>query len=438
MDVAMQRRAGCTNKALRQIALGVRGARVRAKEIFMKALLLNLDPLRFAVHQVLRPISAKFCYTGPFSTLRLADIPEPELPSPEWVKIKIRLCGVCGSDINLIFMKDSPTAMPFTSFPCVPGHELCGDVVETGRDVRNCKNGDLVTVTPALSCETRGIRPLCRSCAAGIPGNCENFAEGAFAPGMFIGICRDVNGGFAEYVVAHKSQICRVPSGVSPESAALTEPLAVGLQAVIDNTPGGGDRVLVIGGGVIGAMVVKSLRALTPGCHITVAEPSKFAAAYAMESGADRVIGGGLIDAAVEIAGGRAYKPLLRERIVRGGFDRVFDTVGHRDTVNPALRVLATNGTLSLIGIGKEMKIDLTPLWLKLQTVRGCYAYRYNTVKGVRKQAFETALDLVAKKKVRVHDMLTHRFKLADYRDMIEVNLHKDANRAMKTAVSFE
>ena len=69
------------------------------------------------------------------------------------------------------------------------------------------------------------------------PGNCENFAEGAFAPGMFIGICKDINGGFAEYVVAHKSQVCRVPAGVSAESATLTEPLAVGLQAVLDNMP---------------------------------------------------------------------------------------------------------------------------------------------------------------------------------------------------------
>ena len=102
----------------------------------MKALLLNLDPLRFVALNALRPISKKFCYRGPFSTLKLADIPEPSLPSPQWVKIKTRLCGLCGSDINLMLMKDSPSAMPFTSFPCVPGHEFCGEVVETGAQVR--------------------------------------------------------------------------------------------------------------------------------------------------------------------------------------------------------------------------------------------------------------------------------------------------------------
>ncbi len=404
----------------------------------MKALLFNVNTAKFLALQALRPVNAAFCYTGPFSTVRLADIPEPVLPSPDWVKIKTRLCGVCGSDINLIFLRDSPSASPFTSFPCVPGHEFCGDIIETGSGVKNFKTGEMVTVMPYLGCEPRGIQPLCRSCAAGIPGSCENFAEGDFSPGMFTGICKDINGGFAEYVVAHKSQVYRVPQGVAPEAAALTEPLAVGLQAVIDNMPQRNDRVLVIGGGVIGAMVVKSLRALGSRCDITVVEPSAFSAEYVEKSGADRVIGGGLIEAAVAIAGGRAYKPLLGERMVMGGFNRIYDTVGHADTLNLSMRILAADGTLSVIGIGKNVKLDLTPLWLKLQTVKGCYGYRENTVAGGRKkQAFETALELIAKKKVRVDDMLTHTFPIEEYREMIRVNLSKPLHRAIKTAVRF-
>ena len=344
---------------------------------------------------------------------------------------------MCGSDMNLLLMKDSPTAMPFTSFPCVPGHEFCGDIVETGKNVKAFKKGDFVTVVPSLSCEPRGIRPVCRSCAEGAPGNCENFAEGAFSPGMFIGICRDVNGGFAEYVAAHKSQVYRVPAGVSPESAVLAEPLSVGFQAVLDNRPLDSDRVLVIGGGVIGAMVVKSIRGLGIRCHITVVEPSGFAAEYAGKSGADRVVGGDMVDAAVEITGGRAYKPLLGEPVVMGGFERIFDTVGHRDTLNRSLRVLRARGTLSILGIGSEVKLDLTPLWLKLQKINGCYGSRFNSVKGEKKQALEMGLDLIKNKKVSVHDMLTHTFPIEKYRDMIDVNLHKGRHRAMKTAVIF-
>jgi threonine dehydrogenase-like Zn-dependent dehydrogenase len=404
----------------------------------MKALQFNVNVPKFLIIQALRPISGSFCYRGPFSTVKLVDMPEPKLPSPEWVKIKTKLCGVCGSDINLLFLKDSPTASPFTSFPCVPGHEICGEIVEIGSEVENCKTGNLVAVIPSLNCHTRAIKPVCRSCAAGLTANCENFAEGAFSPGMFIGICKDINGGFAEYVVAHKSQVYLVPEGVSLESATLTEPLAVGLQAVLDNRPENTDKVLVIGGGVIGAMVVKCIRALDSGCDITVVEPSTFAAEYVKQCGANRTIKGGIIDAAVEIAGGRAYQPLLGQRVVMGGFDKVYDTVGHADTLNMALRVTATNGTLSVIGIGKEVKLDLTTLWLKLQTIKGCYAYRYNNINGVRKNAFEMAIDLIASKKIKVEDMLTHKFPLEKYRELIGVNIKKDVNRAMKTAVSFE
>lgn len=403
----------------------------------MKALLLDVNLWRYALLQTLKPVSVKFCYRGPLSAIRLTDIPAPTLPTSEWVKIKTRLCGFCGSDLNLIMMKDSPTPMPFTSFPCVPGHEFCGDVVEAGALVTTCQKGDLVTVIPSLGCEIRGIEPVCRSCADGNPGNCENFAEGKLAPGMFIGICKDINGAFAEYVVAHQSQICRVPAGVSPEAAALTEPLAVGLQAVLDNRPEESDRVLVIGGGVIGAMVIQAIRAMNIACDITVIEPSPFAAAYARKSGADRIVARGILEAAVDFAGGRAYQPVLGEPIVMGGFSRIYDTVGHSDTLNRSLRALAAKGTLSIIGIGPEVKLDLTPLWLKLQTVKGCYGYRYNDTPLGRKQAFEIALEMMAQKKVLVDDMLTHTFPIENYREMIDLNLRKDAGRAMKTAVRF-
>ena len=404
----------------------------------MKALQFNVNVPKFLVIQALRPISGSFCYRGPFSTVKLIDMPEPALPSPEWVKVRTRLCGVCGSDMNLLFLKDSPSASPFTSFPCVPGHEICGEVVEAGREVENCKTGDLIAIIPALNCYTRAIQPVCRSCAAGLIANCENFAEGAFSPGMFTGICKDVNGGFAEYFVAHRSQVYVVPAGVSPESAVLTEPLSVGLQAVLDNRPEDVDRVLVIGGGVIGAMVVKCMRALNSACDITVVEPSSFAAGYVRSCGANRTIKGGIVDAAVEITGGRVYQPMLGERVVMGGFDKVYDTVGHADTLNMALRVLVTGGILSVIGIGKEVKLDLTTLWLKLQTIKGCYGYRYNEIGGVRTLSFPMALDLISSRKIKVEDMLTHKFPLAQYRELIEVNVKKDANRAMKTAFSFE
>ena len=121
----------------------------------MKALLFNVDVPRFLMIQALRPLSARFSYVGPFTTVKLVDIPEPKLPSSEWMKIKTQLCGFCGSDLNLILLKDSPTASPFTSFPCVPGHELCGQIIETGKEVKDFQVGDLVAVEPMLPFQRR-------------------------------------------------------------------------------------------------------------------------------------------------------------------------------------------------------------------------------------------------------------------------------------------
>jgi threonine dehydrogenase-like Zn-dependent dehydrogenase len=90
----------------------------------MKAMLFSISVPKFITLKILGTINKKLYYQGPFPTIRMADVPEPKLPSPEWVKIKTQICGFCGSDQNLIFLKDSPSASPFTSFPCIPGHEL--------------------------------------------------------------------------------------------------------------------------------------------------------------------------------------------------------------------------------------------------------------------------------------------------------------------------
>ena len=403
----------------------------------MKALLFQITVPNYLALQALGKMSRRFFYKGPFATVSLQDVPEPGLRGDDWVKIRVWLCGLCGSDINLLMVRDSPMASPFTSFPCIFGHELSGDVVETGVRVDNCKVGDIVTVSPQLSCEMRRISPVCPVCAAGRPGNCENFAKGAFAPGMFTGICRDVGGGFAEYMVVHKSQIFPIPAGVSPQSGALIEPFGVGLQAVLDNRPANSDRVLVIGGGVIGSMVIKAIRGLGIGCSVTVVEPSEFNADYARKSGADYVVPENIVDAALKMTGAKAYKPMLGESILQGGFNKVFDTVGHSDTLQAALIATAGLGVVSLIGIGKRLAFDPTPLWLKLQTIKGCYGSGYNDTPSGKRHTFEMALEMVKNGEVFLEDMITHTFTIDNYRELIEVSMNKGAHRAIKTAVKF-
>jgi threonine dehydrogenase-like Zn-dependent dehydrogenase len=405
----------------------------------MKALQFNVNVPKFAAAKTLRTfLGNKVFYTGPAKTVQLADIPEPRLFTPDWVKVKTLYCGFCGSDLNLIMLHDSPSASPFTSFPCVIGHEMVGEIIETGADVTGFQTGDIVTVNPVLSCATREIGPVCAPCSAGRLGNCENFAEGSLPPGMFLGINSGVNGGFAPYLVAHKSQIYKVPEGLSLESAVMTEPAAVALQTIFDNMPEAGEKVLVIGGGVIGNLVIQSIKALMPDCSISVIEPSSFAADLAKKAGADEIIPSKDVFArTTRITGARFYKPLLGMKIPMGGFNRIYDTVGVSATLNLSLRLLAGMGTLSVVGIGGDVKLDLTPLWLKLQTVKGVYAYGKVTFEGKKQHVFEIAMDLMKKKKIQAEDLVTHKFDLEEYEQMIEVNLHKKEHGAMKTVIKY-
>jgi len=404
----------------------------------MKALQFSVNVPQWLALKALGPLNRRLFYQGPLATIKLAERPEPELPSPRWVKVKTLMCGFCASDLNLIFLKDSPTASPFTSFPCVLGHEVCGEIVEIGSAVQEFLPGDVVTVAPHLNCTAREILPECPACRTGRVGNCQNFAQGRLAPGMFIGICRDTGGGFAPYFVAHQSQVFRLPPGLPPEAGAMTEPAAVALQAVLDNRPEPGEHILIIGGGVIGGLIVQAVRALDLDCRITVAEPSAFHAEMVRKAGADQVItDANLLGRSVQITGAVRYKPLIGPDILMGGYNKIYDVVASSHTLNTAMRCLAAGGTLSIVGIGHDVKLDLTPTWLKLQTVKGAFAYGYSNRNGERIHTFQMALELITAGKIKLSGLVTHRFALEDYRQMIETNLAKPRHQAVKTVITF-
>jgi threonine dehydrogenase-like Zn-dependent dehydrogenase len=120
-----------------------------------------------------------------------------------------------------------------------------------------------------------------------------------------------------------------------------------------------------------------------------------------------------------------------------GGFARIYDTVGSSKTLNVAMRCLSAGGVLSQVGIWKDVKLDLTPLWFKQQTLKGVYACSMATYENASKHMFEIAIDMLRDKKVDLSDMVTHTFSLENFAEMIEVNLAKEKYRAVKTAVSF-
>ena len=404
----------------------------------MKALQFNVSIPQFLALKILGPVIKSAHYSGPFAAVHMVDIPEPVLPSADWVKIKVLRCGVCASDVNTIMLKNSPAWSAYTSFPSVLGHEIAGTIAEAGAGVPGLQAGDLVTVCPVLNCKVRGIEPECQACRQGL-SCCENFAEGKLPPGTALDVCKGTLGGYGEYIIAHKSQVYKIPQGIGPETTALIEPFAIALEAVLSNKPEKNEQVLVIGGGVIGNMVIHAIRALDIPCKITAAVSSKFTAELAKKSGADHTITGkDQLEEAAKLTGGKCYKPLLGPTTMMRGFDRVYDCLSKSDSLTMALRAVKTGGVVSIIGLSSEVKFDPTLVWVKLITLKGSLYYGYHNWEGLAKHVFEIAIDLISKKDLKLQDMVTHKFKLVEFRKMMDVNIHKGKYRAVKTMFAYD
>jgi threonine dehydrogenase-like Zn-dependent dehydrogenase len=366
---------------------------------------------------------------------QVRDIPEPQLLGEEWVKIKPRLAGLCGSDMSIILCHESLTLQPFASYPFVIGHEVCGEIAEKGSAAESFEVGERVAVMPMLGCKPRGIDPPCRPCAEGKPQLCENFTEGKLAPGMFAGANADVPGFISEMGMAPYYNLIKVPGNVSDENVVLVEPLATCLHMILNNPIQSGETLLVFGCGVMGLCTIAGLKALHPDCRILAVEPDPFHAQVARDLGAEEVIapqGKEFYRRIADLTGAKMHTPLMVKPLLIGGVDRVFDAVGTTGTLEASLRILANGGWYNMLGIGQPKKIDWTPVWLKELTIRGIYAYQQEIWEGKTIHDFELALQLFSEGKMDISHLVTHRFTLDQWKEAMEVALNKGKHRAIK------
>jgi threonine dehydrogenase-like Zn-dependent dehydrogenase len=376
-------------------------------------------------------------WVGPHACTRFGDVPEPALPNDRWVRVRTRLGGICGSDLNVITLKASPSTSPFSSFPFVLGHENVGEVIEVGRAVRGVAVGERVSANPLLCCEPRSIDPACAPCAAGDHSRCAHFTDGAIAPGMLIGTTRGLGGSWGEQFVAHESQVVRVPDTMSDEEAVLIEPFACSVHAVRANLPRAGERVLVIGAGSIGLLTTAALHALAPEAHVTVLARHPFQTAHAERLGASRVVEtrGDYLPVLADAAGTRLLRPILGKPVGVGGFDATFVCVGGSRGMDDAMRFTRAGGTIVLLGNSSTMNgLDWTPLWLKELTVRGSLCYGAHHHGGAPRSAFDEAAALIASGAAPVAPLLTHTFPLSAYDRALAVAMDKGDAKSIKVA----
>jgi L-iditol 2-dehydrogenase len=396
---------------------------------------------RYVLSKLMGKFSKSFYWDSRLSCIRLRRVEVPKLPNDEWVKVKVKYGGICGSDLNLILLNDSPATSPFASFPFTIGHEVVGTIEEVGSKVENIHVGDRVVIDPILSCITRGIVDPCSNCRRGDYSLCHFMTEGEISPGMLIGTCRDTGGSWGSYLVAHKSQVLKLPDNVNDLNGVLVEPFSCALHAVLRNPPKKDDTVLVIGAGAIGICVVAAIRALEIPCRIVVLAKHAFQAQLASHYGADEIIyltkNKNYIYQTAKSLHANVLEPLFGDPVVQGGADLIFECVGNKQSINDALRFTRHGGKVVLLGLAGIIDgVDWTNVWLNELDIKGSFAYSTDEYQGKKMRTLQIAIELMRNEKVDLSPLVTHRFPLENYRDALQMVVNKGKGSIMK--VVFE
>lgn len=225
-----------------------------------------------------------------YPQVKVEELPQPKIQKPSEVLIRVRACGICGSDVHMAQSDENGYIFypGLTGFPAVLGHEFSGEVVEAGREAINRRTNQPFTPGEPVTSEEMLWCGYCRPCADGYPNHCENLHELGF----------DVDGAFAEYIVVDAKYLWslrELEDLYSGEklflAGSLAEPSSVAYNAVIERGGGirPGDNVVIFGGGPIGLAACAILKK-AGGVKVIISEPSEVRRNIAQDLGADVTI----------------------------------------------------------------------------------------------------------------------------------------------------
>lgn len=310
----------------------------------------------------------------------------PEV-KPGDVLIRMRFCGVCGSDVH--FYEHGEPEFPDV-YPFILGHEGAGEVVAVGSAVTSLKVGDRVAIEPGIPCRR------CEWCSGGRYNLCPNVVFPS-APRAH-GILRDL--------VAHPAEMCfRLPDSMSLEEGALIEPLAVGMTAAREAGARIGMSAAILGSGCIGLVTLLALRAMGLG-RITVVDLHDIRLDKARELGALNTVNAGRTD------------PVEAVRDLHGGIgpDLVFETAGSRVAASQTIRMVKRGGTVMIVGnVVGETPIDFQLMTNKEVTIRTSFRYR---------NIYPATIEAVATGLIDLKSIISRHYALRDapqaFEDCIE------------------
>ena len=321
------------------------------------------------------------CYQG-LRDITCEEVDKPEIVEPTDIIVKVKACGICGSDLHTYKLGLFPEISFETPKGRVPGHEFGGDVVEVGAAVEGISVGDRV-IAIAM-------------------------------------------GGMAEYTRVGMSllglTVHKIPDGVTYEEAATVEPMATSLHATRKGNPADGQSVVVFGAGIIGLGVIQSLKAMGVNLKNLIAvDVSDKRLAMAKTMGATATINATKEDAYEKVASIAGTQPFMMMPDA-GSFpmvDIVYDAVGYIvekpgvPVFEQAIHMVKEEGTVVVVGVFEEnVKLDLSDLVSKQVHVHGSFAYTPEDVMD--------SIEFIRSKKVDRKALISHEFPVEQCKEAFE------------------
>ena len=316
-------------------------------------------------------------------TIEFSEIEKPVI-KPNEILMKVKNIGICGSDIHAYYGKH-----PFMSFPIRLGHEMAGEIVEVGADVKDLKVGDLVTAMPQTFCHE------CEPCKEGRYNICDTLdVIGCQTPGAA-----------CEYFNVDSALIKKVPEGMTARIAATIEPAAVGVHAVRRGQSVVGKNVVVMGAGTIGNVTAQA----------------------AMAEGAKAVLITDFSDYRLEIpfaanTGKVTMKDAIKEAFGDEGADIFFECVGIGATVNQAIECSKKGHDIIIVGVyGSTPESNMA--WVQDREFRLIGSLMY-----VEKD-FQDTIDYMAAGKIKMEPLVSKVFPFDQYPDAFKyIEQNKDTS----------
>ncbi|WP_307000290.1 NAD(P)-dependent alcohol dehydrogenase [Lederbergia panacisoli] len=308
------------------------------------------------------------------------------VPKKDEALVKVYCIGVCGSDVH--YYEHGKIGRYEVKEPLILGHELAGEVVGIGDDVKNVSVGDRVAVEPGVTC-----------------GKCEYCKSGRYnlCPDVIFMATPPVDGAWAEYVVIRSDFLFKIPDEMSYEEGALLEPLSVGIHAMKRGKATMADRLFVSGLGPIGLLAIQAAKMFGI-TEIYASDVVPFRRQLAKGLGVTAV-----------------FDPIhedIKERIStlteQKGVNLVVETSGNGKAISDTVKIVNRGGRIVLIGLPTTDSITLDVNVLIDGEIDVFGVFRYANTYPIAIQALKNS-------QINIEDIITHKFSLKEIKDAVEL-----------------